>query len=181
MIQSQSPTPTIGTDNGLAIEKKRKNSLLGFVSGQIRCGLGIGKIKVEKCPSTAYTRCQNGSRTISTIEAEMTFLFFLGPIDSRSMKYECALGDGPLGCSKDEQGKKTICSCDTDLCNIGRLLFHRCVSCPWLHFVVLTSSQDLKWSVWSAKVLPQRRNSVCRKCRNAGEVIYNYSHDSIHC
>ena len=56
------------------------------------------------------------------------FLYFYGSLDTRSMKYECALGNGPLGCSMDEQGRKTICSCDADLCNIGKgLSTYQCI------------------------------------------------------
>ena len=35
------------------------------------------------------------------------------------MKFDCAMAHGPLGCVTDDNGKKT-CTCDTDLCNIGK-------------------------------------------------------------
>ena len=101
----------------------------GFAAGQLRCGRGIGKIKEVKCPSTAYTRCQNGQWLDGpNVENAKSFLYFYGSLDTRSMKYECALGNRPLGCSKDKQGRKTICLCDTDLCNIGKgLSTYQCI------------------------------------------------------
>ena len=90
------------------------------------------------------------------------------------MKYDCALDNGPLGCSTDEQGKKT-CTCDTDLCNIGMLLPHSTSAFIFIpnSASFLISSQGLKWNARSAKARPQRSNFVCLKSRSAEKVKSN--------